>query len=1414
MTPIILLIALLVVQCCLSPKKGLRYRNIDAVVASLAILGIDLLADLLLGIFSPTLQSAEEIFYFLIMIQAITLIVLKLHTKKRDSLIKYGIPSHYTTGWRRNLIETFYDFNSASPVVYTKSATSYLGMTAWICATVLASFFIYQTNTYSTAGNTLLLPYSMGGLLSFLMEFAIFCMGESLWKKLLTSYRRRKSCRNRREYANARYASEEDYSYIFMKNLAYELTHISRATMFRWKKDVFETFANYYDFQSHIREKVEMKEYNPELEEFIKQNNLEVNPWYVAVYNLIDRNQNVLLKTPSYVDFEPYLAAMVKMKVAKTQKIVLIVSNEEKKRTTQEKLIRSFNEYFGFDNIPLFSTIDEYYHAEQDRLRAEQKIQSDRDSLGHFMRVAELNGQSVSYEESAPEKAPDVVILAPEDVCDLRYTGCVRSIIEHLGLIVYYDFSDSVQEEALFAKIIHSVMDYRDKVSTLYLSDGFFDLEQVVDNFFSQRNIYEIRVPRQPSQKSYITGWKAENISEMQSRTDPDPARNIGNHIPILFDATNHTENDLMIVEDEFDTYAENRSRISKERIASRFDFHVGWTDVLGGNSVICAVSDTYNNAAHTYCAMNGIGSHCEYINIISRPYLLRNYLMYHLRFFSCQTDALSSYSPGIIKTPRAISYEAVIKAFLAGCTKEQLKKYILETHLPSGESPEFMLRQLVACACDEEWNPMITKSLDDRYFVDYNTYDKIIKESGLMEKIEFINQNNQVFIRNKRDYSYLIPHQKIVLNGTKYTVENIDGNRVELMDSNTREPMFVSRAIRTCEATVNSVEANDNIIQHNGNSSMMLRRLSCDVKLNVSGSIVYRDSYHPFCDNATYDYHQLLQPRITEYKNVNVFCIKLGSTLITPENRNELAHLTAVLLNEMLPTFFPRHSERIIIGCSGWEINSDIADGNVTTMHTAAQMNINDPDPAGDQEFCLYILEDSSIETGLVNVFWQDEEIRYMLRIMEDYLYYQAVIRKQEAKEILGEKNEILHTLRKVLLRVINETVEYYDSQGNLCNDYINKIRNSRNKFNALDINKKFNLTCDFCGKPVGSSTNQSAGYHFYSYSGSISCMTCYKTAVCSEKDPQEQVRRYEALINGWFGRKYKESVHNRFYNYLEDAERIAELTSTNPMEQPRYVVTDDCEAMVVAGLSYYNPENHREIRVANNGEDIAATAMDVCEDPEDWVRASYKVEAEDLPFIIIRDGLPQKEYLGVLCHEMTHQWQFSNLDINKMRNSILVSTVNEFGQTVTLPGLCSEGHAEWERIQYLKSIKAKGVRKMIAALKARQDEYGLGYLWMCNMMKVGHDDLRIHADRTFGFVMKRNWYQLTKNSMALMRLYFGSPFAEEPPQDEIPDDTQNTTDTPLDQTDTDEVPLDDTTVDDMDFSDITDLGDLPSDT
>ena len=79
----------------------------------------------------------------------------------------------------------------------------------------------------------------------------------------------------------------------------------------------------------------------------------------------------------------------------------------------------------------------------------------------------------------------------------------------------------------------------------------------------------------------------------------------------------------------------------------------------------------------------------------------------------------------------------------------------------------------------------------------------------------------------------------------------------------------------------------------------------------------------------------------------------------------------------------------------------------------------------------------------------------------------------------------------------------------------------------------------------------------------------------------------------------------------------------------------------------------------------------------------------------ILVENGQPYHATLAVIVHELTHIWQFSYLDYERM--------TQEHGLLLT------EGHAQWAALQCLRR---RGLApEWVAAEEARSDVYGHGY-------------------------------------------------------------------------------------------------------
>lgn len=1339
---IVVLCAVFAAELLLSPRKPIRYQNVDALwtAAVLAVLSaIAVIVTAFLGVSVPHLDL------IIAGVQFALLVLVKVIVLRRSKKSKYIVPPAYTSGSRGRFVSAFYKQRGNGPFFELKQSAAHVGVLFFISAALLFFFFIIQPRFLSDPNGKLSLPLNVGTLISLFLECGVFLSGESRLSDSLIRFRALLQCRTPAERAAVRYARTEDYAYLFLYNNVTEYPRIVRSSKHHYRETDSIVPIKRYNFTEKKSYEYTPTQTNPALEQFIVDNGLTPNKYYCAVYSLLNQQQNVMLSAPSYVDFEPYLAALIKLKTAKTESIVLIVNTEERQYETIKTLTAAFDTYFGFEPVPVFRTLRDW-HADIEELESKKLPDSMR-----YVRDEEQDDEA----EDILYKTPDVVVVKPDDVCDTKYVQQLRETINHLGLIIYYDFHNCVQEEPLFAKIVHKILDHNDLVSTLYMADGFFDLEQTLDNFFSARDVYHVTVPRPVPKTSYTTVWVDEELRDLQYREITDAARNFGSHIAVLHQALNFTKNDALVVADEFDAYAENLSTFGDDEILGRMDCHVGGTNVSGGNSVFCTVSDTYNNIPHAYLSMRGVGKSTEYINVISRPYLLRPYLAYYLKYFSTESNVLTTFSSGLLKTARSVAAEAVVLAFVAGCTYEQLDKYAKILNLEK-TNPRQILNSICNLANAAPMQAVIRLESDDedRLFIDESTYRLVLEASEFIRTIRF-HVRDKVIVRPYRNYRYLVKNQKIVLDGIKYTVLDIEGEDVQLIDSNNRDPVTAGRTIRTCCLNVKSVESYGRTYQHGTDTHLDFSHLICDANISVLGRLSFINTYALMGESLTYNFSKLERVKTQAYPDVNVFRIRIGSPDIDKNNRAKLSHMLALIFHEMLPTFFPKCSDRIMVMCSDWPIDKTLLDEDIGPVHVVTQTNfLNDAEEPAADEICLYVMEDSAIETGLVNVFWQDEEFRYMLKVIEDYLYFIEMVDREEQFKMFGRNcGDLLHLLRKVLLFVINER-----SDGTESSVYENSIRVTRDKFNGFDLNRYYDLICDFCKKPIPQNmAGTQKAYHFYHNAGIVCCADCYEKAVSSDKTStppyvEDCLRRFQK----WLARKYDTELLNPFYCYLEDAEYIARRV---PEYAPRFIISDGREYIYVDGISIGGDPYSPAQGILHNAQGIGCF-LPARGDYYDLARASYCLEDNKQRAVLIRNGLADDTYQGTLAHETTHQWQYDHLIPGLMYIGAPPANTDEFGTPLPMDRFRYEGHAMWAEIQYLFA-QGHPVKAMTLArsTKQRVDVYGVGYRWMCHFIRVfGKDPYYEPPEMGAGFRIKRLWYQITQNGYKLMELYFGN--------------------------------------------------------
>ena len=1344
MEPIYMLAPLITLSFLLGEKSKKSYENIYSALVSVIACGVCSVSCIvaeLIGFYNPVFNMVIGV------LPSLAAIICKLVIRKISKSDGYFIPYRYTNGKLVKLLEIFYERHYT--VFFLKNKYVFVRNMLLIAGVLGFLFGVWQTiNTNQTPSS---FPVALCSLIIAFFEIAFFLCGKTRLAKAEENYKIISKRDNARDYMKAGYEFPDDYEYLFRKVNATEKPHLLYSTIHNYAESQDGTESiKLYDFEEKRYTNFIDYEQNDILNEFLKSNGLKVNNLYVQVFTLLNKGNNVLMKASSYTDFDPYLAALIKIKSAETYKTIVVVDSNDSGNGFINRYRRIFKEYFGISAIPVIRKFKDAIAVDYD-----QEIPKTSKSGGIDTLFGDIFNEETENIISSDKVKTDVIVVTPEDILDSENTDALRKFASDINFIIYYDFSECVHEETLMCKIVHSVLDSNDKISTLYMTDGFFDFKQAINNFFSVRPFYEVIVPRKYPQKSYCTVWKYEYAGEIQERAITNPSVDFGMHPVLAVYGMNHLNNNCMLIADENDIYAETFSEFgSLSSTISKVDCFVGWKDLIDGNYVYCSVTDRYNNIPHTYLALRGLGIQSEYINIISKPYLLREYLAYFSKFFSMEPDALTSFSAAMINTSRALALECIVKCFLVGCTESQIKNYAVKLRLDHTKRLELLLKDILneTGLIDTEIE-LNTEYHNGLYFVSKEIYDEIIDKTEFVKKV-FFSVNNQQIVRYQKDFRYLVPRQKIVLDGKKYTVLKINGNHIELSDSQAREAVYSTRIIRSCHAYKAKKQSTVQYISHNNSSSMQMTNIICDLDVNIHGRISFKDSYSFDESKQTnnYMYTKASSVFVRKYKDANILRVKFKFPEdITSENRNSMAHTMALLINEMLPTFFPRHSERIVLACSGWNGEIPLEAEKVNLDYIVSLFKSDDEEACCDDEFCIYMFEDSEIETGVVNVFWQDEEIRYMFKILEDYLYFLEVVDRDTKNRIFGENTERpLHELRKALLHLVDHPLE------NGMTEYANSIRRTRDTFNEKRLINTYAMVCDFCGKPIKNNGSNNS-YKFYHYAGKQSCPQCASTAVTTEDIGQ--VALCESIVKEWISDSYGAAITGPSFNSLEDAEFINK--QANPDEY--YATTDDRDYGTIAYTSLCStqadvslfPDEELMLRVVSgtSGE----RALSKSSDCEDSVRSGYFTDNANV--ILIENGLPRFRHESVQAHELTHQWQYEKLSTELVYAEPCPLTIrNDFGQNEDLTQFKLEGQSSWVEWCYLrKHGHFKEAAKLKRSLMNSNNVYGVGFRWFRNLIRIGGTDKYSRIRRSFSFKLKRLKYQILKNPYGLMMLYFG---------------------------------------------------------
>lgn len=750
------------------------------------------------------------------------------------------------------------------------------------------------------------------------------------------------------------------------------------------------------------------------------------------------------------------------------------------------------------------------------------------------------------------------------------------------------------------------------------------------------------------------------------------------------------------------------KMKISQNELAEHMVFTEDLSSLCKETNSFMVVEDEFNNAFEVIRQFSTRGVKQSFINVLSSDYWLRSYMIDNVEIFKNDPKSIPSFAPDYQRSINNMMYKLIIR-LIEGQVEESEIREMFDLMGEDCTNVYNSLRALIMKYFfrfdenDEEERGRVTARLDDA--IQIKNLTVVNQKTMRAERKRFYSINNKTFVDNflsqlkivyyiaedEKDKSHHLEsamyghvHQKY-LPGMLVTLE---GKYYEIISMTKNSGVVVRRAADHIDRrhyyrplrkyTVNYHEDAKTATSNYSYGNITFEHSEANIVVDTFGYLDMND--YGDIKNAKKVLINNIDSR--EYINKEVIRIRFANS--TPEIRSTIA----ILLNELFVTAFPENYPYIV------------AATKYSAEETPAGLL---PEVDGIDDECIYIIEDSLIDLGLlINVD------RYFLRFMEiicDALNWHKVKLTEEEKAdsesensddepaddesaddeedmslsnktifrnsseiddtgITGDDSEsisilggstdddepkpysesfyLLYGFEEVPACVdIDATSDYLNEQG-FEDNYLKQARENNNFKKLKWYNYHFEPGvhyCDFCGAPMEDNFDVLDD-------GRERCPECSKSSIKKLKDFKKLYKKTRKEMEEIFNIKLKTKINIKTCNAKKIAEEMGESFVPTPSFDGRTV------GFAIRG---------------GNGDDI-----------------------------YIENGAPEIESAKTLVHEMTHLWQYENMPDLFEKSKDLIAC---------------EGMAVWAEAQYLTS-RGMNDRAMayIMCRLSQNNEYGNG--------------------------------------------------------------------------------------------------------
>lgn len=890
----------------------------------------------------------------------------------------------------------------------------------------------------------------------------------------------------------------------------------------------------------------------------------------------------------------------------------------------------------------------------------------------------------VSYEQYSETKhEPDILVVAMDGLWRYHeWFKLDKSWMKKLNVVMMPEgFGLAADQVLAVQSLMRSIRDVsEEKIQYIIFSKAYQGREPWLRESL-KTSITEFYAGLPCAARLYYIVWRSEGKEDFQNRILPQLTRAFaGEEIILGLPSVRAGIQKICLVRQQEQPWNEYIEELRNERFTiNRFGLNESQSTTIDkfyanydktwmlpvGNSSFIIIRDSEFNLITALQDCWSRGRETCFVHIVSPPYLLRDYMAANIDFFLQADHYLTSWAPAVPESDAAKALLLWKRLQASSVSESELNEVLDDSDRQSYSIRELLIRlfqkvfgnhidyaNYLQIRIQNDFDPKCGQFIETieyglvgtgrlnmlpawvRVFKIVDEADRIIEEipAGLV-------------------YQTYLPGQFHAFKGKLYRIADIDEHKaivkVNFIDPSISYRPMAYRSARKyliSSLDVNREMKNKAIATENvGNWRLTRFILPADITAEVKGYTSFIGEIN--LTDQQYTYTDLSSHSIPErhYANRNVLeiIIKQTSGSIIDEKGN-IAFTLGVLLNELFFTLFP--TSHYLLAVDGL-LPPDYINGKdqFTSRLMCIQPRISIKNQQWSKhEIRIYIIEDSPSELGILETIshrWTD-----IMMILEDYLtWLNEDTSLKEGKEKIklqskflgyGSKSVISELDIPSVLKLLRELLPNRDLVASRHQNMLDGQRPTEDK----TVMRR----CDFCGIEYPAAQIEQLD------DGRERCLQCRNSAVNTLQMLTPLLERARMYLINHYSLNLRPEISVKFVS-AQEIHRLVRLP---------FVATSDSDARLV-GLA-----------------------------------TEEKTEQGTKVLICIENGAPAKMTLSTLVHELTHIWQYDNLDV----------------QAMSLPEI--EGLASWVEVAFLNEISEKEYAKRYQQqLLQRDDEYGNGY-------------------------------------------------------------------------------------------------------